>query len=226
MPAPSRSFVVSALVLALGACRGAGPSRSSGAGAAAGADASASPAEAALARDLIVTVDFATHAPSRIEARPGASVPVEGLWSRLDGRLRVPPASLVPEGPPAPSTSVPGGTSTWYQQMHLGHPVAGYGYHVEAEHGLLRTATGHLMPDLPASLPAAITRDEALTVATRHLAARGAGAPPPPASEGRLVLWSGKQHPTGADFQLVWSFDFAGDRVIVDAQSGAVLVAE
>jgi hypothetical protein len=221
MPAPWRSLVV---VLALGACRGGGPSRSGGAGAAAGAGASASPSEAAPARDLSVSVDFKTHTPTHIEARPGARVPVEGLWSRLGGRLRVPPASLVAQGPPAPSASVPGGTSTWYQQMHLGHPVAGYGYRVEADHGLLRTASGRLMPDLPATLPAAITREEALTVATRYLAAGGGS--PAPRSEGHLAWWSGKRQPAASDFQLVWSFDFPGDRVVVDAQSGAVLVAE
>jgi hypothetical protein len=221
MRAACRSVV---LMLALGACRGGGPSRSGGgdAGAAAGAP------EAAPARDLVVSVDFRTHAPTRIEPRPGARVPVEGLWSRLGGRLPVPPASLVADGPPVPSSAVPGGTSTWYQQMHLGCPVVGYGYRVEAEQGLLRVASGRLMPDLPASLPAAITREEALTVATRHLAAHpgAAAAPPPPEPAGHLAWWSGKRQPAASDFQLVWSFDLGGERVIVDAQSGAVLVAE
>src|SRR5215470_12998355 len=92
-----------ALLLAA-ACRGASPpaSRPDAGGARA-----ATITRAELAREIDVATDFSTHTWRQVSARPGARVPVEGMWQRYAPFLGIPPAELVLDGPPRPSAASP-----------------------------------------------------------------------------------------------------------------------
>jgi hypothetical protein len=191
-------------------------------------------------RELSFTTDPKTPTPRMIRTRPGVDVSIEVFWRRYARILGVPPDELVQTGPLRPSSTLPGHLLIFYQQVHLGYPVAGYGYLVDADRGLFRDATGKVMPDLPGTLPHPIDRAAALEAALGYLKLDG----PPPwlsvnttasASPGRhppkqtLVLRASRFDPVGADFSLAWIFQFAGTglhepgTMDVDAVTGRVV---
>ena len=193
-----------------------------------------------LMRELSFTTDPKTRTPRMIRTRSGVDVSIEVFWRRYARILGVPPDELVQSAPPRPSSTLPGHLLLSYQQVHLGYPVAGYGYLVDADRGLFRNATGKVMPDLPSTLPHPIDRAAALQAALSYLKLDG----PPPwlavnagasASPGRrppeqtLVLRAVRFDPVGADFSLAWIFQFAGTGLSepgtmdVDAVTGQVL---
>jgi hypothetical protein len=186
--------------------------------------------EREIMRELTFTTDPKTRTPRMIRARAGVDVSVDVFWRRYAHILRVPPDELVQSAPPRPSSTASGHVLISYQQVHLGYPVAGYGYLVDADRGFFRDATGKVMPDLPSTLPNPIDLATALDAALAYLkldgpppwlsanptASASQGGPawmqPPPRHppQHALVLRAGRFDPVGADFSLAWIFQFAG----------------
>ena len=221
------------------ACR----NRGGGVGAASRADVSlAAPTapvpvltERDLIRELTYQTDPVTHTWRTFEARRGARIPAEGIWQRYAPFLGIPPTALVPIRPPRKHPIIPNAVLIDYGQMHLGYPVGGYGYSITVKDGLFVDGLGKTMTDLPATLPAPISRERAAEVAFARVEPKG---PPFPwvtepgrwqAPQATLTLWSPKQPPRGADFLLVWHFSFSSTgirepgSITIDAVTSAVL---
>jgi hypothetical protein len=185
-------------------------------------------------RELSVRTDSTTGMPTGVDARPNVNVPIGEFWTRYEQFLRVPPSALV-RGPKRPDR-LGHGTLSFFQQVHLGYPVANGGYLVETEREMFRTATGKFILGLPASLPRPIRRGPAIDAAVRSLmlegplpwttpAAKSAGYHPPVAT---LSL-----APEGVDgsFKLIWYVSFASTglanrdvgAIVVDAGTGAII---
>jgi hypothetical protein len=199
--------------------------------------------EREIVRELTFTTDPKTRTPRMIDVRPGVDVSIDIFWRRYASILRVPPDELVQTAPPRPSSTLPGHVLISYQQVHLGYPVAGYGYLVDADRGLFRSATGKIMPDLPSALPEPIDRGAALDVALRYLKlsgpppwepsrlpVAGPGGPlPRHLPEASLVLWASRFDPLGSDFSLTWVLRFTGTglkepgTMEIEAATGRVL---
>jgi hypothetical protein len=189
-----------------------------------------------LIQELSTQGDFKTHTWRIFEPRPGVRIPVEGMWRRYEPFLGIPASVLVETGPSRPDSIRPNGKIVYYQQMHLGYPVAGYGYSVESVDGFLRFGRGQAVPisALPATLPTPISRERALTMALEHVTPKGVFpwltkpadfAPPKQA----LVLWSRSIDPVGSAFRLVWKFSFSSTGVYepgtltLDAKEGTLI---
>jgi len=191
--------------------------------------------EKQLNEELTFTVDPDTHVWRTFRPRPGARIPADGIWYRYAPFLGIPPEALVPVRPPRPDPIVPGAVAIVYQQMHLGYPVAGGTYLVIVKDGLLYDGIGHVVPDLPATLPVPISRERATEIAFARIEPKGARpwlTQPkrwsPPTQD--LMLWSPKFPQRGPDFQLVWIFSFSSTGVFepgsitIDAVTGAVIL--
>lgn len=176
--------------------------------------------------------DPKTGIPNWIEVRPDIKVSIAHFWKRYEQFLRIPPAALE-KGAPRPDR-LGAGTLTFFQQVHLGYPVANGGYLVEAENGLVRNAMGKFIVGLPASLPHPISQKAALDVAIGFLRLQG---PPPwtlPNSAGyhppEPTLSLAPEGPDGS-YKLIWWVSFAGTglgfrangEIAIDAASGAII---
>jgi hypothetical protein len=223
-----------ALALAVAACRGSG---AGGGGARPASDAGAPVAtQRQFIEEISVAIDFKRHTWGPFEVRRGARVPLAGFWERYAPFLGIAPSELVQSRPPRPAPVIPNAKLHDFVQMHLGYPVAGYGYSVQVLDGYVQSGLGKAMTHLPAQAPTPISRARAEAIAFDRIEPKGArpwltepGRWKPPT--GVLAWWSGKLAPEGPDFHLVWSFHFASTgisepgSIYVDAEDGAVLVS-
>ena len=189
--------------------------------------------EAQFDREISIRgVDRGTGLPNFIEVRPNMKIPIGDFWTRYETFFRIPPSALV-QGRTRPSR-LGSGYLTSFQQFHLGYPVAGGGFLVETERGMVQGANGHFILGLPPDLPRPIPRGAALHVAIGSL--KLVGPPPwttsnsyhyhPPVAELSL-----SREGVDGGFKLVWyvSFESTGisDRdvggIVVDASNGAIL---
>ena len=168
----------------------------------------------------------------RFQSRPGINTPVSDIWSRYASVIGTP--KLVAMGAPRPDRISPGRMLTSYQQFHLGYPIANFGYLVETEAGIFRTADGKLAPNLPSTFPTPISQAAALQAALQYLKIQ---TPPwvtdpakHPAPVMTLELVPQRIDPASAeDFKLLWEIRLVGTGVLepggieVDAASGKVL---
>jgi hypothetical protein len=204
--------------------------------------------ERELTTELSYTEDPETHTWRTFRARPGARIPAEGIWQRYAPFIGIRPEALVQMRPARPDGIIPGAVLIDYQQVHLGYPVAGYGYNLTVKDGLLWGGAGKVMTGLPLTLPAPISRERAAEIALAHVdrkhplpgltVAVDPNAPWPWVAEPKrwkppqptLVLGSLSFQPRGVDFQLLWELSFSGTGLLepgtmtIDAVTGAVLV--
>lgn len=209
------------------------------------------PVAAITERELIAELSYMdepeTHTLRTFRARPGARIPAEGIWQRYAPFIGIRPEALVQMRPAQPDTILRDAVLIDYQQVHLGYPVAGCGYRITVKDGLLGDGAGKVMMGLPTTLPAPISRERATEIALAHVDRQhpwpgmtvtvNPNAPWPWVAEPKrwkppqssLVLGSLSFQPRGVDFQLLWTFSFAGTglwepgTMTIDGVSGAVL---
>ena len=185
---------------------------------------------AAFDRELVSRGNGASSAPLAFRAAPGVNTLVDDVFDRYAEPLglRKNVDWLVRSTRRGRSPRTPGRETAFFRQYYRGVPVDGYGYRLEHENELFRSATGHLLNDLTLDVVPALTSSAAISAALASVNPQQqpwAETPPrAPAPSAALLVTTTASTAVPA---LAWRVKLSGIPEVlfvdVDARTGAVL---